>query len=343
MLLCSPIKAALRIVLLSVLSGVFVFQGVVAAHEASPEANKTIIQQIYDEVFNAGNLDVMDEIYAPDYMNYGYSADLTLEDFKSTIAAMRAALPDFAAQVEVLIAEADWAASRVVFSGTFENEWVMDDQTVAPNGESIAWSLNILHRLNEDHQVAEDFTAFDSLGLLTQLGVSPLPPLYAAMLPPQEHTAIVMGEGEPVSEDMLDIHKAAFTHVIEDSLNQGDLTAIDTYMTEDYATHEPFGNLTREQFKQVVTLFRTTVPDLVVTIEAVVAEGDWLAARLIYSGTFSNAIGSDDMTIAPTDKPIRFIINVFVHYNEAGIGIEDYKEYNRLAWLRQAELLPASS
>jgi predicted ester cyclase len=343
MLLRSPIKAALRIVLLSLLSGVFVFQGIVAAHEASQEANKAIIQQIYDEVFNAGNLDVMNEFYTPDYMNYGFSADLTLDDFKATIAAMRSALPDFAAQVEVLIAEADWAASRVVFSGTFENEWVMNDQTIAPNGEAIEWSLNILHHLNEDHQVAEDFTAFDSLGLLTQLGVSPLPPLYTAMLPPPEHTAIVIGEVEPVAEAMLDIHKDAFTHVIEDSLNQGNLTAIDTYMTEDYATHEPFGDLTREQFKQVVTLFRATVPDLVVTIESMVAEGDWLAARLIYSGTFSNAIASDDMTLPPTNKPIRFIINVFVHYNEAGIGMEDYKEYNRLAWLRQAEMLPTSS
>jgi predicted ester cyclase len=343
MLLRFPIKAVLRMVLLSLLSGVFVFQGVVAAHEASPEANKAIIQQIYDEVFNAGDLDVMDEVYAPDYMNYGFGGDLTRDDFKSTIAAMRSALPDFAAQVEVLIAEADWAASRVVFSGTFENEWVMDDQTVAPNGEAIEWSLNILHHLNGDHQVSEDFTAFDPLALLTQLGASPLPPLYAGMLPPYEHSPIVIGEYEPVSEAMLDIHKEAFTHVIEDSLNQGDLTAIDTYMAEDYATHEPFGDLTREQFKQVVSLFRATVPDLVVTIEGMVAEGDWLAARLIYSGTFSNAIGSDDMTIPPTDKPIRFIINVFVHYNEAGIGIEDYKEYNRLAWLRQAELLPASS
>ncbi len=138
---------------------------------------------------------------------------------------------------------------------------------------------------------------------------------------------------------MEDAHKTGYAGVIDDSLNKGDLTAIDMYMVEDYLTHEPFGNFTRDTFKQVVTLFRQVVPDLHVDMEIVVAEGDWLAGRLVYTGTFSLPISQDDVTIEASGKPINFVINVFVRFNAEGIGIADYKEYNRLGWLQQLGLV----
>ncbi len=328
------VKYAISILLLILVS-------VVSAQEAAPEAHKAIIQQVYDDVFNAGDLALMDSIYAPDYVNYGFEGDLTLDGFKAAIGAMRSALPDFAATVEVLIAENDWAASRVVFGGTFENEWVMADQTIAPNGERVEWSLNILHRFNEDGQLAEDFTAFDSLSLLIKLGASPVPSFIADILITREYVPAVMGE--TVSEAMLDIHKNAFMQVIDYAIGDGDLAVIDTYMDEAYLTHEPFGDFTREQFRQIIAAFRAAVPDLDVTADAVVAEGDWLAAKVIYTGTFSNAITDGLTTLEATNEPIKFVINVFVRYNEDGIGIEDFKEYNRLGWLRQLGILPATS
>lgn len=98
-------------------------------------------------------------------------------------------------------------------------------------------------------------------------------------------------------------------------------------MAEDHRTHEPFGDFTRGQFKQIIEGFRATVPDLHVEIEALVA----------------NPLSSGGVTLEPTHQPIRFIIHVFVRFNEAGVGIEDYKEYNRLSWLQQGGLLPEGS
>lgn len=40
-------------------------------------------------------------------------------------------------------------------------------------------------------------------------------------------------------EWMPDEQKTAFRLVIDDALNNGDLTTIDTYMADDYLTHEP--------------------------------------------------------------------------------------------------------
>jgi hypothetical protein len=78
-----------------------------------------------------------------------------------------------------------------------------------------------------------------------------------------------------------------------------------------------------------------------VDTDIIIAEGDWLAGRLVYTGTFGQKISQDGVTIEATGKPILFVINVFVRFNKGGIGMADYKEYNRLGWLQQLGLLAA--
>ncbi len=90
-----------------------VFPAISAAQDDAAEAHKTIIRGFYDEAVNAGNVDLMDEVFAADYVNYGFGEDLDVEGFKAMIESLRTAMPDFAAIVEVLIAEDEWAASRV--------------------------------------------------------------------------------------------------------------------------------------------------------------------------------------------------------------------------------------
>jgi predicted ester cyclase len=314
---------------------VFLFPIPALARQEMSVSHKNVIQQVYAEVFNSGVLEVMDALYAPDYMNHGFGKAMTLADYKASIAAMRAAMPDFQAAIEVLIAEGEWAASRVVYGGTFEKDWVFDGETLPPTGARVEWTLNILHRFNEQGQIAEDFTAFDRLALPL---ANPLPPYLENALTPSRRFPIIMQD--PLNTGMEEAHKETFRVFIEEVLNKGNLEAIDLYMAEDHRTHEPFGDFTRGQFKQIIEGFRATVPDLHVEIEALVAEADWLAARLVYTGTFSNPLASGGMTLEPTHQPIRFIIHVFVRFNEAGVGIEDYKEYNRLSWLQQGGLLP---
>jgi predicted ester cyclase len=313
-----------------------IFPASITAQETPAATQKAVIQQVYDEAFNTGNLAVIDANYAPEYVNHGFGDDLTLADFKATIEAMRSAMPDFAATIEVLIAEEGWAASRLRYSGTFENEWVFMGETLAPTSEKVEWTLNIIHRFDENGQIAEDFTAFDRLDL--PLPADTIMPDYVeGQVAVRENVPVVMAAS--VTTGMEQAHKDTFTAFIEAALNNGELNAIDAAMAEDHQTHEPFGDFSREEFKLIVAGFRAIVPDLHVEIDGLVAEGDWLAARLIYTGTFSNSIPTGSMTLEATNAPIRFIINVMVHFNADGVGIEDYKEYNRLSWLQQGGLL----
>jgi predicted ester cyclase len=321
-----------------------VFQISLAQDDTAAAQHKETLRSIYDTAIGKGDVDLLDAHYSADYVNHGFGEDLDLSGFKGFVKAWVSAMPDFSVTPEVIIANKDdeWAASRVVFSGTFSDKWVLGDQVIEPNNKAIQISFNILHRFDDSGKIAEDFTAFDPLSMLLQMDAAPkLPDLIAYTLVTGKISPIVLGE--PVSVGMEQAHKEGYAGVIDDSLNKGDLTAIDKYMVEDYLTHEPFGNFTRDTFKKVVQLFRQVVPDLHVAMEITVAEGDWLAGRLVYTGTFKQSISQDDVTLAASGKPIKFIINVFVRFNKDGIGIEDYKEYNRLGWLQQLGLVEAAS
>lgn len=308
------------------------------AQDNDLEAHKTVIRAVYEQAISAGDVEILQDALAPDYVNQGLGTNLDADGFETYITSLRTAMPDLEATIEVLIAEDEWAASRVLLTGTFENEWVLDDEIISPNQEPIAWTLITVHHFDENGQIAEDFTSYDELDLRIQLDASPLPRLITNLLPTREYVPAIMEEEQSTGLEAQE--KETFQHVIEDAINNGDLTAIDIYMPGDYLTHEPFGDFTSAQFRLVIAGFRTIVPDLEVYTEVMIAEGNWLAAHLIYTGTFSEDIAFSAITIPANNEPIRFVINVFVHFDDEGIGLEDFKEYNRLAWLQQLGILP---
>ncbi len=308
------------------------------AQDTDLEAHKTVVRSVYEQAFSAGEVDILQDALAPNYINHGLGDDLDADGFEAYITSLRTAMPDLEATIEVLIAEGEWAASRILLTGTFENEWVLGDEVIAPNQEPILWTLIIMHRFDENGQIAEDFTSFDDLDLRVQLGVSPLPRLITNLLPAREYVPAVMEEDQ--SLDLEDIQIETFRHVIEDAINNGDLNAIDISLPGDYLTHEPFGDFTSAQFHLAIGGLRTIVPDLSVSTEVLITEGNWLATHLIYTGTFSEDISFSGITIPANNEPIRFIVNVLVHFDDEGVGLEDFKEYNRFVWLQQLGILP---
>lgn len=336
-----PVRLFMVVVFTGLLSLLPGTAAVAQTGEVTGTDHKAVISQFYEEVLNQGDFRLMPDLFAPDYTHRAPGGvELTLDTYTASLEAMRTALPDFTATVEVLLADVDgiWAASRVVYSGTLDQDWEVNGEAVEPTGKKVTWALNVMHRFNDAGQLVEDQVSYDRLSLYSQLGISPLPALLSETLLTGNYTPAVM-TAEPAAVAMEAIHEEAFLHVMFDAINDGDLDAIDMYMSPDHIAHEPFGNFTREQFREVIAGFRATVPDLVVTVDAVAAEGDWLAARVTYAGTFSQPIGNGILTIPPTNEPIFLVINVFVRYQD-GIGIEDFKEYDRLGWLQQGGLLP---
>lgn len=74
------------------------------------QENKDVVRRFIKEVLTAGELDRIDDLLAPDYVNRAFDADLTA--FKGMLAALTAALPERRYDIEELIAEGDAVVAR---------------------------------------------------------------------------------------------------------------------------------------------------------------------------------------------------------------------------------------
>jgi predicted ester cyclase len=76
--------------------------------------------------------------------------------------------------------------------------------------------------------------------------------------------------------------------VIEEAFNRGELDVIDDVMASDYVCYEPSVSeeiLGPEGFKEYVQMHRTAFPDLTLSLEDRVVEGDKIADRFTSRGT----------------------------------------------------------
>jgi predicted ester cyclase len=74
------------------------------------EQNKDVVRRFIREVLSGGQLDRVDELCAPGYVNRAFGADLPA--FKQMLAGLAAALPERRFDVEELVAEADAVVAR---------------------------------------------------------------------------------------------------------------------------------------------------------------------------------------------------------------------------------------
>ena len=106
-------------------------------------------------------------------------------------------------------------------------------------------------------------------------------------------------------------NKEIVRRVIDEIVNKGELSLADEVLDKNYVYHFPTHDIHGpEGFKEFVVMMRTAFPDLHVTIEELIAEGDKVAVRVIMRGTFKSEL----MGIAPTGRKLEFPEAVFVRF-----------------------------
>ena len=122
------------------------------------EANKTAVRRLVDEVFNAGHLDVIDELYAPELAGAA----------RRWITPFRASFPDVHMEIVELIAEGDTVVGRFTCSATHLGQWLGQ----APTGRRFERVDEVgIFRLR-DGRIADAWSLEDTLGRLRQLGLT---------------------------------------------------------------------------------------------------------------------------------------------------------------------------
>jgi steroid delta-isomerase-like uncharacterized protein len=137
----------------------------------SADQNKALIHRLFEEGINKGNLGVVDEVIAPNYVNHDLPAPAPgAEGFKQIIAMFRTAFPDLHITDEDVIAEGDKVAKRGEWRGTHQGDFM----GIPATGKSVAVSYSDIWRI-ENGQAVENWVQMDMLGLMQQLGVAPAP------------------------------------------------------------------------------------------------------------------------------------------------------------------------
>ena len=141
--------------------------------QAEVEAqNKKIAVLEIEKLWNEGNLDVADQVYAPNQILHfrGEKYPFGPEDAKKVVSAWRKAFPDFKFKIEDMVAEGDKIAVRYTFSGTHQEKF----WGIAPTGNKInVTQMNIISFKNG--KMVEAWEDYDEYGLKTQLGMEMKP------------------------------------------------------------------------------------------------------------------------------------------------------------------------
>ena len=133
--------------------------------------SKGVATRFYENALNDGDLAVLDEIAAPDYVeNDPIPGQRTgLEGLKDRVRMLREGLSGHYA-IEDIIAEGDRVAVRWTNSGTHVGEIA----GMPPTGKSFTIAGIDIYRLR-DGKLAEHWHVVDMLSLLQQLGFVPAP------------------------------------------------------------------------------------------------------------------------------------------------------------------------
>ena len=122
---------------------------------------------------------------------------------------------------------------------------------------------------------------------------------------------------------------------------KGSLETLDDALQEVYADtivmHEPAEDVRGiEGLKQFVTMIRSALPDLRITLEDDIAEGDKVVSRWRAQGTHQGEL----MGSAPTGNEVA-ITGITIHRIEDGKIVEEWENWDALGLMQQIGAVPS--
>jgi steroid delta-isomerase-like uncharacterized protein len=134
-------------------------------------------------------------------------------------------------------------------------------------------------------------------------------------------------------------NKALIRRHFDEIWNQGQLAVADEIVAPAYVSHFPLPGQPPgiAGFKYAVQVLRTSFPDLHITIEDLISEGDKVVARLVAHGTHHATFRG----IAPTGREVRWA-GIRIFRIEEGKIAEHWANWDDLGLMQQLGAAPLS-
>ena len=137
----------------------------------SEEQNKRAFERVIEEAYSKGNVDVLDETFATNFVEHQAGiVPPTADGVKRSIAFLRDAFPDLKLTIEEILASGDKTWARITARGTHQGTFM----EILPTDKSVVVTVMDECRF-ENGKIVEHWGVADQLAVMAQIGVLPRP------------------------------------------------------------------------------------------------------------------------------------------------------------------------
>ena len=130
------------------------------------EQNKAVAKRAFEEILSRGRFELAEQLYAKDFVNHGLHRDIGLGEDQAALKGWHQAFSDISIVPEKLIAEGDLVTVYWIARGT--NTGTGNGLPATGKKAEMA-GITIWRIVNG--KIKEEWSAFDQLSLMQQLGL----------------------------------------------------------------------------------------------------------------------------------------------------------------------------
>jgi steroid delta-isomerase-like uncharacterized protein len=130
------------------------------------EQNKALAKRAFDELLSKGQFELAEQLYAKDFINHGLHRNISLDEDQAALKGWHQAFPDIAITPKKLIAEGDLVVVYWVARGTNTGT----GNGLPATGKQVEQAGITIWRI-VDGKIKEEWSAFDQLSMMKQLGL----------------------------------------------------------------------------------------------------------------------------------------------------------------------------
>ena len=149
----------------AVINGSLLFASIACASSLQ-EQNKALAKRAFDELLSKGKFELAEKLYAKDFVNHGIHRNIGFDEDQAALKGWHQAFPDLAIVPEKLIAEGDLVTVYWIARGTNTGT----GNGLPATGKKAEQAGITIWRI-ANGKIKEEWSAFDQLSLMQQLGL----------------------------------------------------------------------------------------------------------------------------------------------------------------------------
>jgi len=134
----------------------------------SEQQNKALAKRAFEELLSGGRFELTEQLYAKDFVNHGIHREISLAEDQAALKGWHEAFPDVVIVPEKLMAEGDLVTIYWIARGTNTGT----GNGLPATGKKVEQTGITIWRI-VNGKIKEEWSAFDQLSMMQQLGLLP--------------------------------------------------------------------------------------------------------------------------------------------------------------------------